>query len=104
MKQNKTVYNLSTLQRMKLIYLFPIWFFLPRNRKKTWHELKKGMEKHVHVFTEPTMHNGVPFWKCEHEGCNECNLVKSKKHFRSRGFVREMNRKLKAHNSKLIKA
>lgn len=98
----KTTYNLTNWQWVKLIFLFPVWFVLPPSRKKTWHQLKKGMEKHVHVFTEPAMHKGVPIWKCEHEGCNECNLVKSKKHFRSRGFVREMNRRLKQGNTKQI--
>jgi hypothetical protein len=68
-------YNLTFLQRCELIRLRLIWLLADHRERKTWHEVKKGMEKHEHKFTIPYKVKGVSFMKCEHEGCTECDPV-----------------------------
>ncbi len=78
-------YNLTIWQRITLI---PLWFIWIRNvmeadadsmergrgdwkdNVKTWHQVKKGMEKHTHVYKGEILHDeGFPYLKCTHEGC-----------------------------------
>jgi len=70
----KTKYNLTIWQRIGLIPLWILWFFNPSPDRKTWHKVKKGMEKHEHKFTIPysfkSSKHEYRFLQCEHEGCN----------------------------------
>lgn len=60
-------YNLTFWQRLSLIPIWFIWIGYEPGRRKSWHEVKKGMEKHAHKFTQPTEDG---YFSCEHEGCN----------------------------------
>lgn len=67
-------YNLTFWQWIEL-YLFirPMWLAHDPEKRKTWHEVKKGMEKHIHNYTVyiPHEYKGktYDFWQCNHEGC-----------------------------------
>lgn len=69
----KIKYNLTIWQRIALPFLWFIWAGVPVEDRKTWHEVKKGMEKHEHKYTEFFMYKGVPFYRCSHEGCTMCD-------------------------------
>jgi len=76
MKEDKT-YNLTRTQRLFLPLMWIGWaLYVPEPNskgKKTWHEYKKGIEKHTCNFTIPHKEvfagRGFNFLKCEHEGC-----------------------------------
>lgn len=72
-------YNLTLWQWIDLyLFIWPMWLFYieeddKKPKRKSWHEVKKGMEKHVHNYTvdEPKFYKGkvYEFWRCDHEGC-----------------------------------
>jgi hypothetical protein len=72
-------YKLTFWQRLELIPVWFMWITTDKNKRKSWHALKKGSEKHEHKFT--VMHtehyNGkhYHFMKCNHEGCNFCEPI-----------------------------
>lgn len=68
----KPKYKLTFWQRLELIPMWFFWKMTPYVDRKTWHEVKKGMEKHVHKFTVPKNYDGYWFMQCEHEGCPLC--------------------------------
>jgi hypothetical protein len=68
----KIKYNLTFWQRVELIPIWFIWASRPIEERKTWHQVKKGMEKHKHNFTIPADEGGYKFLQCDHEGCNLC--------------------------------
>jgi hypothetical protein len=63
-------YNLTFWQRIELIPIWIMWITTDSKERKSWHLVKKGMEKHEHNFTIPSPYKGYMFYKCEHEGCN----------------------------------
>lgn len=40
------------------------------DKLKTWHQVKKGMEKHEHKFEYRFEDHGCHYLQCSHEGCN----------------------------------
>lgn len=62
-------YNLTFWQRAGLPLLYIHWLMVPKNKRKSWHLVKKGMEPHKHNFTIPRKINGYVFYQCDHEGC-----------------------------------
>lgn len=73
-------YNLTFFQRyfqLPIVWLF--WIAEAEENRKTWHEVKKGMEKHEHIYTTKFNYKGYDFWQCEHEGCRMCNTEPSLK-------------------------
>lgn len=66
-------YNLTFWQKVQLIPMRVMW--LMTEDRKTWHEVKKGIEKHEHKFTKPFTFKGYSFLECEHEGCKLCEPV-----------------------------
>lgn len=67
-------YNLTFWQRVSLI---PIWFFwIGAEKRKSWHEVKKGMEYHEHNFTIPGNEYGMDYLQCDHEGCTCVHLTR----------------------------
>jgi hypothetical protein len=74
MKKNK--YKLTLWQRLELIPIWFLWYFhADRSQLKSWHEIKKGMEKHECKFTKPFSKGKYDFLECEHEGCKMCESV-----------------------------
>lgn len=71
----KTKYNLTIWQKLELPLLWLWWSAAPEGTKKSWHEVKKGMEKHEHKFTIPIKEYGYNFLRCEHEGCRVCDPI-----------------------------
>lgn len=67
-------YNLTFWQRFWLWSTWLSWYFYAGDNRKTWHEVKRGMEKHDCKFTIPFREGGFDFWKCEHEGCSMCEM------------------------------
>jgi len=67
----KTKYNLTILQKIALPFIWIVWILIPVDERKTWHLVKKGMEKHEHKFTKFYMIQGYPHYECSHEGCNK---------------------------------
>lgn len=65
-------YNLTFWQRIELIFVFFLWITIPEEKRRTWHEVKKGAEKHDHNFTIPIAEINYWFLGCDHEGCNYC--------------------------------
>lgn len=65
-------YNLTFWQRLELIPIGFLWLTADPSDRKTWHEVKKGMEKHECKFTKPFTKSGYRFMGCEHEGCTTC--------------------------------
>lgn len=66
-------YNLTFRQKLSLPFTFLFWITTPKEKRKTWHEVKKGMEPHQHNFTIPILtHLPYKFLQCDHIGCNEC--------------------------------
>lgn len=63
-------YKLTIGQRACLPLLWIMWALIPSRARKTWHEVKKGMERHEHRYTVPAAHG---LMRCEHEGCTECH-------------------------------
>ena len=74
-KRNETKYNLTFWQRLELKPLWVYWFLSVSDDKKSWHLVKKGMEKHEHKYTIPFKKRGYSFMACEHEGCTMCNPI-----------------------------
>lgn len=70
-----TKYNLTFWQKIQLIPIWFMWISTESNKRKTWHEVKKGMEKHEHKFTKPLTEHGYRVLQCEHEGCTLCEFV-----------------------------
>ncbi len=76
----KMKYNLTFGQRLELIPIWFLWFFYAGDKKDraTWHNIKKGMEKHEHKYTIPNtkyyLGENWHLMKCEHEGCNSVEL------------------------------
>lgn len=70
MKKEKIKYNLTFWQRLSLPLIWLFWITEPVWKVKTWHEVKKGMEKHKHRYTKPFYEGRFLFHACEHEGCN----------------------------------
>lgn len=68
-------YNLTFWQKLNLIPLRIMWLMYAGDDRKSWHLVKKGMEKHKCEFTIPHYESGYKFLKCNHEGCNVCNPV-----------------------------
>lgn len=62
-------YNLTILQRLQLIPIKFVWWLTDPKVRKTWHLVKKGMEKHPHRYTVVMYRNGHKIMACEHEGC-----------------------------------
>ena len=71
----KIVYTLSTLQKLQLPFIWLYWKLSVMDNKKSWHELKKGLEKHTCKYTIPFQIKGYKFMKCEHEGCYTCDIL-----------------------------
>ncbi len=65
-------YNLTFWQRLELIPMWFIWIQTDPSKRRSWHLIKKGMEKHEHKYTMSLYYKGYKFGKCEHEGCNTC--------------------------------
>lgn len=63
-------------QKIQLHAIWLMWIKTDPNERKTWHEVKKGMEKHDHKFTKLVIYKGFGFMQCEHEGCNLCIPVR----------------------------
>lgn len=72
-KSENIKYSLTKGQRFWLPLTWIMWFLTDRNLRKSWHLVKKGMEKHEHKFTIPVVHSGYTFFQCEHEGCTLCD-------------------------------
>jgi hypothetical protein len=70
-------YNLTFWQRLELIAVWFIWIGHDKNNRKSWHEVKKGIEKHTCKFTKQFKAYGHIFYQCEHEGCNMSDDIKS---------------------------
>ena len=68
-------YKLTLLQKLSLIPIRLLWLLSDSTKRKTWHEVKKGMEKHEHKFTQPFTECGIKFLHCEYEGCNLCEPI-----------------------------
>jgi hypothetical protein len=66
--REKKRYNLTFWQWFFLPLLWVIWAGREPEKRKSWHLVKKGMEKHEHKYTiHSTEHKG--YMNCEHEGC-----------------------------------
>ena len=65
-------YKLSIWQYITLPLLWIYWFFAVVEKKKSWHEVKKGIEKHTCTYTVPFRESGYKFYRCNHEGCYMC--------------------------------
>lgn len=72
-------YNLTIWQRLELIQVWFMWITTDKDKRVSWHNLKKGSEKHEHKFTIPDVYNyrGRDFkiMKCEYQGCNVINPI-----------------------------
>lgn len=68
-------YNLTLRQKLYLPILWVYWRFSTIKNKKSWHEVKKGMEHHEHKFTKPISLQNTKFLQCEHEGCCLCKPI-----------------------------
>lgn len=80
----KSKYKLTVLQRISLPFLWLTWIYHyliadaycmeyggdVYDHIKTWHQVKKGLEKHVHEYTIPQLVDGYKVMACNHEGCN----------------------------------
>lgn len=71
----KEKYNLTFWQRLELIPIWLMWIAADPEKRKTWHLVKKGMEKHTCNFVNPITHRGYKFMECDHPGCNTCDPV-----------------------------
>lgn len=71
-----TNYKLTFWQRLELIPIWFMWITTDPNERKSWHLVKKGMEKHEHKFTIPITEaykgRAYRFLQCDHEGCTLC--------------------------------
>lgn len=68
-------YNLSFWQKVELPFLWLYWKLSVADNKKSWHEVKKGMEPHKHNYTKIFKKQGVTFAMCDHEGCTDCDIL-----------------------------
>lgn len=70
----KETYNLSKIQKFFMPLFWFLWITQPvwgdTSKRKTWHELKKGMEPHTHKFTREFIEGGFTWYGCEHTGCS----------------------------------
>jgi hypothetical protein len=76
----KKKYNLTFWQRLSLIPLWIYWLGYESPTKKTWHEVKKGMEKHKCNFVRVRsgLYDGrilYHYKECDHEGCNVVEII-----------------------------
>ena len=71
----KVKYNLTFWQRIELFFIRQVWLAMDESERKTWHEVKKGLEKHEHKFTKVHYEHGVKVMRCEHEGCSLCEPI-----------------------------
>lgn len=62
-------YNHTLSQKLERPFLWLFWKFSTIPKKKSWHEVMKGMEKHTCNFTIPFTEQGYKFLRCNHEGC-----------------------------------
>lgn len=80
-KKEKVHYDLTFWQRVQLVLIWFYWIQSDSPTRKTWHEVKKGMEKHKHnyVVLDVTEYNGrnYDYYNCDHEGCNYTSPYKS---------------------------
>lgn len=70
----KPKYNLTLFQRFCLIPIWLLWLFHDSKKRRTFHEVMKGMEPHEHKYTKPFFEHGYHFLQCEHEGCKLCEF------------------------------
>lgn len=70
---SKEKYNLTFWQRLSLPFIWLLWAGADNEKRKDWHLVKKGMEKHTCQFITPIFYRGYQFYKCEHPGCDTCN-------------------------------
>lgn len=63
-------YELTRWQRIILPLIWILWATHDPTTRKTWHEVKKGMERHEHTFT---IMRPDGLLKCSHEGCTLCH-------------------------------
>lgn len=54
-----------------------IWAGYDPVKRKSWHHVKKGMEKHEHRYTVPDKLGEHTVYGCEHEGCNFVSTEKT---------------------------
>lgn len=66
-------YNHTLWQKITIPVLWLYWKLSVIENKKSWHEVKKGIEKHEHKFTKEFWHGRFRFLQCEHEGCYTCH-------------------------------
>lgn len=76
--KNIVKYNLTFWQKIQLIPLRLIWLLFNKDKRKSWHEVKKGMEKHEHKFTIPFTQYPYNYMQCEHEGCTVSEKINHK--------------------------
>ena len=62
-------YNLTLLQWLQLPFFYLHWINTPKQIRKSWHMLLKGMEKHEHICSIQEYSKGYTYKVCEHEGC-----------------------------------
>lgn len=72
----KTTYNLTIWQKLGLPLLWLHWATLKPELRKSWHEVKKGIEKHKHRYTKLVYDEDIMeyLYQCEHEGCTCCDF------------------------------
>jgi hypothetical protein len=74
----KPKYNLTFLQKIELFFLWFYWKITISDVKKSWHEVKKGMEKHTCNYTKSDKIRGYIVYVCDHEGCYKCDFTEQK--------------------------
>ena len=76
---DKPKYNLTFWQRLTLIPIWFTWHSMDPKERKSWHLVKKGMEKHEHKFIIPGSERfegeEYKYMGCDHEGCNLIELI-----------------------------
>lgn len=70
----KIKYNLTIWQKLGLPFLWLLWATADPDNKKTWHQVKKGIEKHEHDYSIRQIEDGITYYQCSHEGCNMCDV------------------------------
>lgn len=81
MSQQKVNYNLTFWQKVSLPLIWFFWVTAPPEKRKTWHLVKKGMERHTCEWeetpyqTEYLMYDILKWYRCKHEGCNVVNPI-----------------------------
>ncbi len=74
-------YNLTFWQKFFLPLIWLLWAATDPDKRRTWHEVKKGMEHHTCEWEElpyeveqQEFYNYI-WYKCKHEGCNTVHPV-----------------------------